>query len=119
MEHFKLIGLTRPRGGALSTIRNQRLLIEATSSVKIRVFSLALWGCIPTAEKVDLKFIQCGFESHHPYQPILVVSSFHDKAERRLTVGQTTICGSGVRSLTWLIDQEALVDSNLPLNIEE
>ena len=35
-----LIGLTRPRGGALSPIRNQRLLFEATSSVKIRVFSL-------------------------------------------------------------------------------
>ena len=43
-----LIGLTRLRGGALSPIR-------------------LLWGCIPTAEKVDLKFIQCGFESHHPY----------------------------------------------------
>ena len=64
---FNLIGLTRLRGGALSPIRNQRLLFEATSSVKIRVFSLALRGCIPTAEKVDLKFIQCGFESHHPY----------------------------------------------------
>ena len=49
-----LIGLTRPRGGALSPIRNQRFLFEATSSVKIRVFSLAM-GAYPNGRGTGLK----------------------------------------------------------------
>ena len=50
-----MIGLTRLRGGALSPIRNQRLLFEANSSVEIRVFSLTLWGYIPTGRESGLK----------------------------------------------------------------
>jgi hypothetical protein len=28
---------------------------------------LSFWGCSPAEETVDLKSIQGGFESHHPY----------------------------------------------------
>ena len=42
-------------------------LYEDNSSVKIRVLSPPHGGISQQDEEVDLKFIQCGFESHYPY----------------------------------------------------
>ena len=67
-----MIGLTRLRGGALSPIRNQRLLFEANSSVKIRVFSLVM-GEYPNGRGSGLKIhsVWVRIPSPLPFGPVV------------------------------------------------
>ena len=56
------------RGGALSPQDAiKETLYEDNSSVKIRVLSPPHGGISQQVEEADLKFVQCGFESHYPY----------------------------------------------------
>ena len=71
------------RDGALSPIRNQRLLQEVVSSVKIRVFDLTYGDIVQQVETEDLKSFQCGFESHYPYHKLLFSGFFSDFLAKR------------------------------------
>ena len=86
------IGLTRPRGGALSPIRNQRTSVEVVSSVKIRVFDLVLWLRSPIGRDRGLKILPVWVRI--PLElPIvsIILSSFQRQSGKTLGVSDRRI----------------------------